>query len=161
MMETKNNEMMYITMYADNTGLFTEEEYNYENMADLIVPCWVVEEWYKRNEKENKRATMNECDVSEEEATFEKWFNSVCICEDFDGFYDYCIIKGVVPNLLEEEYNTKRYKICYEKHENNKGLFSETSVHVLFEGTCDECRRYGRMMKWKYGEYELYLDSCI
>lgn len=170
-MENKNNEMVYVTVYADNTGLFTEQECECCNIVDLIVPYWITKEWYMTNEKEYKETTMDELRISEEEATFEKWFNSVCVCEDFDGFYDYCIIKGVVPNLLEEEYNTKRYKICYEKPENNKDLFSETSVHVLFEGTSDECRRYGRFMKWKYANFEseigewkkynLYLDSCF
>lgn len=160
-MENKNNEMICVTVYADNTGLFTEEECNCDNTVDLIVPYWVAKEWYLKNENENKRATMHELHVSEEEATFDRWFSSVYICEDFDGFYDYCIIKGVIPNLYED--NNKRYRICYEDYNDN--------VQSLFEGTYDECRRYGRVMKWKYfnfeseiGEwkkYDLYLDSCF
>ena len=152
-MENKNNEMVYVTVYADNTGLFTEEECNYDNTVDLIVPYWVAKEWYLKNENENKRATMHELHIPEEEATFDRWFSSVYICEDFDGFYDYCIIKGVIPNLLEQECDNSRYKICYED--------SDGYAQTLFEGTYDECRRYGRIMKWKYGKYELYLDSCI
>ena len=154
-MENKNNEMVYVTVYADNTELFTEQECECCNMVDLIVPYWIVKEWYMTNEKENKETTMDELRISEEEATFEKWFSSVYTCDDFDGFYDYCIIKGIVPNLLEQECDNSRYKICYEDEDYNG--YAQT----LFEGTYDECRRYGRMMEWKYGKYELYLDSCI
>ena len=178
-MENKNNEMICVTVYADNTGLFTEEECNCNNTVDLIVPYWVAKEWYLKNENENKRATMHELDVPEEEATFDRWFSSVYICEDFDGFYDYCIIKGVIPNLdsydyciikgiapiqdLEYKYDNRQYKICYEDYNGN--------IQTLFEGTYDECRRHGRVMKWKYfnfeseiGEwkkYNLFLDSCF
>lgn len=162
-MENKNNEMVYVTVYADDTGLFTEEECNYCNIVDLIVPYWIIEEWYMKNENENKRATIHELHISEEEATFERWFNSVYICDDVIGFYDYCIIKGIVPNLLEHEYDNKQYKICYEDYNGN--------IQTLFEGTCDECRRYGKMTKWKYSnfeseigewkKYDLFLDSCF
>ena len=160
-MENKNNEMIYVTVYADNTGLFTEEECNYDNTVDSIVPYWVAKEWYLKNENENKRATIHELHVSEEEATFDRWFSSVYICEDFDGFYDYCIIKGIIPHLYEGD--NKRYRICYEDYNDD--------VQSLFEGTYDECRRYGRFMKWEYAnfeseigewkKYDLYLDNCI
>ncbi len=142
--------MVAVTVYADDTGLFTEEECNYCNIVDLIVPYWIVKEWYTTNEKENKESAMNELHVSEEEATFERWFNSVCICDDFIGFYDYCVVKGVIPNLLEYENDNKRYKICYEDYNKN--------IQTLFEGTYDECRRYGRMMKWSYLGYDLQLE---
>lgn len=132
-MKDNKNEMIYITMYADDTRLFSEYECNIDNTVGFDVPRWILEDWYKQYEILNKDSTMIELGVPEEEATFDKWFNSVCICEDFDGFYDYCIIKGIVPNLLEAEYNIKRYKICYEKPENNKDLFSETSVHVFLK----------------------------
>lgn len=160
-MENKNNEMICVTAYADNTGLFTQKECNYDNTVDLIVPYWVAKEWYLKNENENKRATMHELNIPEEEATFDRWFSSIYVFEDFDGFYDYCIIKGIVPNLYEDD--NKRYRICYEDYNDD--------VQSLFEGTHDECRRYGKVMKWKYfnfepeiGEwkkYDLFLDSCI
>ena len=160
-MKNKNNEMVCVTVYADNTGLFTEQECDNCNIVNLIVPYWVIEDWYMANEEENKRATMHELHIPEEEATFDKWFSSVYICEDVDGFYDYCIIKGVIPNLYED--NNKRYKICYEDYNDN--------VQSLFEGTYDECRRYGRFMKWEYAnfeseigkwkKYDLFLDSYI
>lgn len=37
-MENKNNEMIYITMYADDTGLFGEYECNRDNTVGFDVP---------------------------------------------------------------------------------------------------------------------------
>lgn len=43
-MENKRNEMIYITTYADDTGLFNERECNFDNTAGFEVPRWIIEE---------------------------------------------------------------------------------------------------------------------
>ena len=153
-MGNKRNETLFVDVYASDTGLFTEDECNYDNIVLLEVPRWIVEEWYKVYEKEFKEETIHELGITEDKATFDKWFYEVYICDDFDGFYDFCIIKGVVPSLLGEDIN-KQNKVCYE---------DDNGCHIVFEGTYDECRRYGRIWDWKYGNHDLMiysLYSCL
>ena len=139
-MNNKRNEMMYVTVYADDTGLFSESECDYNNMAILEVPRWVVEAWYKVHEDIFKEETSFELNIPVEEVTFDKWFNGVYICDDFSNdyitFYDFCTIKGVIPNISIDNENTE-YKVYYE---NNNGI-----IHVVFEGTYNECKRWCKL----------------
>ena len=148
-MEDKRNEMMYITTYADDTGLFSERECNFDNTAGFEVPRWIIEDWYKQNEKVNKEETMDELKISEEEATFDRWINEVYIHDDFIGFYNFCIIKGFVPNILNPDEEVED-KVYYEDDEGNK--------QIVFEGTYDECRRWCRYYNWSYRGFELQLE---
>ena len=45
MREDNRNEMMYITMYADDTGLFSEAECDKDNTVGFNIPRWIIEEW--------------------------------------------------------------------------------------------------------------------
>lgn len=156
MMENNRNEMMYVTMYADDTGLFSEYECNKDNTVGFDIPRWILEDWYKENEDLNKEQTMDELGVSEEEATFDKWIKEVYTHDDFIGFYDYCIIKGFVPNFYDENIDEIQDKVFYIDWDGNK--------QIVFEGTYDECRRYGRIWNWKYGDHDLMmysLYSCL
>lgn len=156
MMENNRNEMMYVTMYADDTGLFSEYECNKDNTVGFDIPRWILEDWYKENEDLNKEQTMDELGVSEEEATFDKWIKEVYTHDDFIGFYDYCIIKGFVPNFYDENIDEIQDKVFYIDWDGNK--------QIVFEGTYDECRRYGRIWNWKYDDHDLMmysLYSCL
>ena len=135
-MENKRNEMIYITTYADDTGLFNERECNFDNIAGFEVPRWIIEEWLE----------VGEGIGFEEGDTFEDWYDSY-IHDELIGFYDFCIIKGFVPNLLDKEFEDKVY---YEDDEGNK--------QVVFEGTYDECRRWCRYYNWSYRGFELQLE---
>ena len=135
-MENKRNEMIYITTYADDTGLFSERECNFDNTAGFEVPKWIIEEWLE----------VGEGVGFEEGDTFEDWYDSY-IHDELIGFYDFCIIKGFVPNLLDKEFEDKVY---YEDDEGNK--------QVVFEGTYDECRRWCRYHNWSYRGFELQLE---
>ena len=148
-MGNKRNEMLYITMYADDTGLFSEYECDRDNTVGFDIPRWILENWYKQNEKMNKEETMDELNISEEEATFDRWINEVYIHDDFIGFYDFCIIKGFVPNILNPDEEVED-KVYYEDNEGNK--------QVVFEGTYDECRRWCRYYNWSYRGFELQLE---
>lgn len=148
-MENKRNEMLYITMYADDTGLFSEYECDRDNTVGFDIPRWILENWYKQNEKMNKEETIDELNISEEEATFDRWINEVYIHDDFIGFYDFCIIKGFVPNILNSDEEVED-KVFYEDDEGNK--------QIVFEGTYDECRRWCRYYNWNYRGFELQLE---
>lgn len=152
-MNNKRNEMMYVTTYADDTGLFSETECDFDNMVVLEVPRWIVEEWYKMHEDIFKEQASFELDIPEEEVTFDIWFRNVYMCEDFSGdyinFYDFCIIKGVIPNLPTDEENVQ-YKVFYED--------DNCVTHNKFIGTYNECRRWCKLHNWNWCRYDLELE---
>lgn len=148
-MKDNRNEMMYVTMYADDTGLFSERECDRDNTVGFDIPRWILEDWYKQDEKANKEETMDELGVSEEEATFDRWIKEVYIHDDFTGFYEFCLIKGFVPNILNPDEEVED-KVFYEDDEGNK--------QIVFEGNYDECRRWCRYNDWSYRGFELQLE---
>lgn len=146
-MKTNKNEMIYITMYADDSGLFSETECNRDNTVGFDVPRWILEDWYKQDEKVNKEETMDVLGVSEEEATFDKWIKEVYTHDAFIGFYEFCLIKGFVPKLLDKDVQDKVFYIDWN---GNK--------QIVFEGTYDECRRWCKYHEWKWmWDYDLYV----
>ena len=141
-MENKRNEMLYITMYADDTGLFSERECDFDNSVGFDVPRWILEEWFKIGKKENRDMGIDDYD------TFEDWYNNY-IHDELIGFYNFCIIKGFVPNILNPDEEVED-KVFYEDNEGNK--------QIVFEGTYDECRRWCRYNNWSYRGFELQLE---
>lgn len=137
-MENNKNEMIYITMYADDTGLFSEYECNKDNTVGFDIPRWILEEWFKFGKKENRNMGIDDYD------TFEDWYNNY-IHDELIGFYDFCIIKGFVPNILNSDEEIKD-KVFYEDDEGNK--------QIVFEGTYDECRRWCKYNGWVYTDLE-------
>ncbi len=146
-MKTDKNEMIYITMYADDSGLFSETECNRDNTVGFDVPRWILEDWYKQDEKVNKEETMDVLDVSEEEATFDKWIKEVYTHDAFIGFYEFCLIKGFVPKLLDKDVQDKVFYIDWN---GNK--------QIVFEGTYDECRRWCKYNGWTQHDWEHECD---
>lgn len=146
-MKTNKNEMIYITMYADDTGLFSEYECNRDNTVGFDVPRWILEDWYKQDEKVNKEETMDVLDVPEEEATFDKWIKEVYTHDAFIGFYEFCLIKGFVPKLLDKDVQDKVFYIDWD---GNK--------QIVFEGTYDECRRWCKYNGWTQHDWEHECD---
>lgn len=143
-MDDKRNEMIYITMYVDDSGLFSEDECDYDNTVGFDIPRWILEDWYKQDEDVNKKETMDELGISEEEATFDRWIEEVYTHDGFIGFYDFCLIKGYVPNIIDD-YEYIENKVYYVDDDEER--------QILFKGTYDECRRYGRFYNWKYHDY--------
>ena len=146
-MKTNKNEMIYITMYADDTGLFSEYECNRDNTVGFDVPRWILEDWYKQDEKVNKEETMDVLDVPEKEATFDKWIKEVYTHDAFIGFYEFCLIKGFVPKLLDKDIQDKVFYIDWD---GNK--------QIVFEGTYDECRRWCKYNGWTQHDWEHECD---
>ena len=141
-MENKRNEMLYITTYADDTGLFSERECDFDNTVGFDVPRWILKEWFKFGKKENRDMGIDDYD------TFEDWYNNY-IHDELIGFYDFCIIKGFVPNILNPDEEVED-KVFYEDNGGNK--------QIVFEGTYDECRRWCRYHDWNYRGFELQLE---
>ena len=141
-MKNNRNEMIYITMYADDTGLFSEKECDFDNTVGFDVPRWILEEWFKFGKKENRDMGIDDYD------TFEDWYNNY-IHDELIGFYDFCIIKGFVPNILNPDEEIED-KVFYEDNEGNK--------QIVFEGNYDECRRWCRYNNWSYRGFELQLE---
>ena len=146
-MKTNKNEMIYITMYADDTGLFSEYECNRDNTVGFDIPRWILEDWYKQDENVNKEETMDVLGVSEEEATFDRWIKEVYTHDAFIGFYEFCLIKGFVPKLLDKDVQDKVFYIDWN---GNK--------QIVFEGTYDECRRWCKYNGWTQHDWEHECD---
>jgi len=137
-MEDNRNEMLYITTYADDTGLFSERECDFDNSVGFKVPRWIIEEWLK----------VGEAVGFDDYDSFEDWYNNY-IHDELIGFYDFCIIKGFVPNILNSDKEVEN-KVFYEDDEGNK--------QIVFEGTYDECRRFGKMQNWSCLGHDLQLE---
>ena len=95
--------MLAVTVYADTTGLFTEEQINWlldgpsvwGNICDILVPESIVREWYEKY-----------CADDDEADTFEKWFKEVYTCDDTDGLHEFAAERmGADPQLAESRYN--------------------------------------------------------
>ena len=116
--------MLTVTVYADTTGLFTEEQINWlldgpsvwGNICDILVPESIVREWYEK--------------YYEDDETFEEWFHEIYTCDDTDGLYEFAAKRmGVNPQLAESRYNDslkwaledleerKKYKCDHEEEE--------------------------------------------
>lgn len=141
-MKDKRNEMLYVITYADDTGLFSERECDFDNSVGFDVPRWILEEWFKISKKENKKMGIDDYD------SFEEWYNNY-IYDELIGFYDFCIIKGFIPNILNPNEEVED-KVFYEDNEGNK--------QIVFEGNYDECRRWCRYYDWSYLGYDLQLE---
>lgn len=141
-MKDKRNEMLYVITYADDTGLFSERECDFDNSVGFDVPRWILEEWFKISKKENKKMGIDDYD------SFEEWYNNY-IYDELIGFYDFCIIKGFIPNILNPDEEVED-KVFYEDNEGNK--------QIVFEGNYDECRRWCRYYDWSYLGYDLQLE---
>ena len=92
--------MIVIGMYADQTGLYTEDELAWDNWCELEIPERIVRQWYEANDL--AKETAEELCIPIEEATFERWLNEVYNGDDTDGLYLYSIANGYTPKREEE-----------------------------------------------------------
>ena len=97
----KEEKTIEIGMYADQTGLYTEDELAWDNWCELEIPEWIVRQWYEANDL--AKETADELGIPIEEATFERWLNEVSNGDDTDGLYLYSIANGYTPKRGEDE----------------------------------------------------------
>lgn len=147
----KKNELIPVCIYCDSTGLFSEEEYCSENLTDMMFPAWIVNEWYKKNEKD----FVAECEAEGYEANIYNWYTEVYTADDTDGLYDFAVQKGFDP-VFETPDNTQN-AVVYEN--------LEYDTVIAFKGTTIECRKWAREHDWKftigYGDAEVDLDMLF
>lgn len=89
---------MIIGMYADQTGLFTEEELNFDNWCEVDIPEEILRKWYTENNL--AEGTAYELRKPIEDVTFEDWFYEVSQGDDTDGLYRFSVENGYVPHII-------------------------------------------------------------
>ena len=129
---------IYVDIYSDNTGLFSESECNVDNSCCMAFEEDVVREFFDTFVKPSY-----DWDIS-----FEQWLAHEYTCDDTDGLYYYAVSKGDHPyfdvgNLCNVFYREDTYSY----------------KHVVFTGDLTECREFGRENGWTWqyddDEYEL------
>ena len=148
----KNIKPIPVCIYCDSTGLFSETECNNSNLTEMLFPVWIVEAWYKKNEK----ACIEECKAEGFEPNFDNWFNKVCTADSTDGLYDFSIQSGYEPRFGIRIDNSPN-AVTYEN--------LEYDTVVVFKGTTMECRKWARANDWKltigHSDTEVALDMLF
>lgn len=132
----KNEKLIPVTIYCDSTGLFSEKECDINNLTDMLFPVWIMEEWYKENEKD----CIEECLEEEVEPNFDNWYTSAYTAMSTDDLYDFAVAKGYNP-VFEIPDNTQN-AVVYEN--------LEYDTVVAFKGTTMECRKWASEHDWKF-----------
>lgn len=160
-------EMILMTVWADTTGQYTEEECNFDNMCVIELPRRIVYSYYKEREADFVAETMAELSVPKAECTFDKWVNNVYTCEDTDGLFQYAVMNGYHwqrPDEPEEwcgsadGYEVEMCPECGVENEIrwdiNKDGFEAYCPHCGAKMMlCDACCH-------KYGEFHDDCDWC-
>lgn len=73
--------MIYVCVYCDSTGLYTEEECDFDNMTYLQFPESIVKEWF--DFKGYGKFTE-----------FHRWLSDEYTCDDTDGLYQFALDRG-------------------------------------------------------------------
>lgn len=147
----KNEKLIPVCIYCDSTGLFSEEECNGDNLTDMLFPAWIIEAWYKENEK----VFAFKCEAEGYEANLYNWYTEVYTANDTDGLYDFAVEKGYDP-VFDMSANVQD-AVIYEN--------LEYETVVVFTGDYLECRKWAREHDWKftigYGDAEVNLDMLF
>lgn len=125
--------MIYVTVYADTTGLFSESECDVDNLTEMLFPEEIVRKWFDEQQEQAYIWTGYE---------FENWMNDYT-ADDTDGLYDFAINNGYTPTFGVEA----KTAVFYRDDCNYK--------YIVFEGTYDECRQFGKENDWEYNGNEL------
>lgn len=107
-MENKNanEETVNITIYADETGLYTEAECDGDNLVDFDVSVEIVREWFYVKLKHDCYPDL----------TFEKWLHEESHAGDFEfGFVDFAKERGykfergdgIDPDKIVEQFKER------------------------------------------------------
>ena len=142
--EIPGEALVQVGMYADQTGLFNEDEIMYDNWVDVLIPARLVKKWYEENNLAED--TASELEIPASECTWRKWLNEVSYGDDTDGLYDFCIANGYTPDIdMSEDKNS----VFYRDECNYK--------YYVYQGTTNECRKFCRENDWEWCGYDLEL----
>lgn len=110
-MKNENERLISVCVYCDSTGLFSETECERENLTDMYFPVWILEEWYKKNEKE----CIESCEAMDYPPCFENWYTEVYTADETDGLYDFAVQKGFDPFFYISD--DPKDAVAYEDYE--------------------------------------------
>lgn len=139
----KDAKLISVCVYADTTGLFSESEYSYDNLADVLFPESIVREYFDEYiEPELIRP-------EETKDPFQYWLTEESTADDTRELVDFAESKGWEPILGIDDPDSVFYRDAYN------------FKHIVFEGTYDECRQFGKDNDWvwKWDEYGDYDDD--
>lgn len=149
----KSTKLFLIMIYRDSTGLFSKTECDNNNLMEMLIPEWILQEWYKKNEKN----FIKECEENSLNVPcFRTWITEVYTADDTDGLYNFSVQNGCEPRFGIDIDNTPN-AVVYEN--------LEYDTVIAFKGTTMECRKWAREHDWKftigYGDTEVDLDMLF
>ena len=92
-MDKKKDKLMKVTMYADQTGQYTEDEIMWCNCVEVEIPESILREFYE----EMGCAIDFTGDYSDIEPSFENWIHCVYDNDSTEGLYDFAVQRGFMP----------------------------------------------------------------
>ena len=95
---------MYMTVYADTTDLFTEDELEETgcNLVDLDIPDNIVRAYYEQHKEDCDADTNNDLGVPLDQCTFEQWQEEVYTADGTMELYYFAIEHGYIPPRRED-----------------------------------------------------------
>ena len=93
--EVKDCTHYYVTIYADQTGWYTEDELNWSNMVDIKVPADLCFQWYEEHPDLAKEGAEN---LDKSVCGFYEWLMKYADCNMTDGLFDWLVNHGYTPN---------------------------------------------------------------
>ena len=84
---TMEEKLIYVDIYADSTGQYSEDEVFRCNCVSVQVPERIVKLWF---EEEVEAAY-------EWRITFDEWLRDYYTCDDTDGLYQFSVEHGYCP----------------------------------------------------------------
>jgi hypothetical protein len=85
-METKEK-LIYVDIYADTTGQYTEAEIIRCNCVSVQIPERIVRQWFEEKAKPNYDWGPD----------FKEWLKDLYTCDDTDGLYQFSVDHGYCP----------------------------------------------------------------
>lgn len=86
-------EMITMSVFADTTHQYTEEEIEKDNIAEIELPRRIVWDFYKANEKQFMAVSGAYFEIPPARCNFLDWLASYT-CTDTDELFDFAVQKG-------------------------------------------------------------------
>lgn len=106
-------EGMFISIYRDSTGRFTQEECDENNVFDTCVSYKNLHDYFMEKVRDNLKADEDTSDAR----LFVDWIDNYTLDETED-LYDYCLNRGEIL----EEYNRCLRIYSYDIWDGDKGI---------------------------------------
>ena len=85
---------IWITVYCDDTGLFTEEECELENLCEAPFPEDIVREWYMENKMFFDEDTAEWTGIPISQCDYKLWLNNAYTAESVIGLCAFAAERG-------------------------------------------------------------------